>query len=85
MIEEIMEINSLPSFISKTYKVSKIRVKKGDNGISIEPVNDSDISVNYICPFIGTVTGGDLTVDKFIELKQIEKEKELKNEKYLYS
>ena len=85
MIDKIMDVDSLPSFLITTLHVNKVRVRKKDNGISIEPVIEGIDPPKYSCPFLGTAKGGSLTVDKFLKMKQTEKELELANEKRLFS
>ena len=80
-----MNLDALPSFLATTFHVNKVRVRKADNGISIEPVTEGTKQKNYSCPFLGTAKGGSLTIDKFLEMKHNEKELELANEKRLLS
>jgi hypothetical protein len=85
MSEDIMTVDALTSFLVTTFHVNKVRVKKEENSIFIEPVIENIEDKKYSCPFLGTAKGGSLTVDKFLELKQAEKELELENEKRLFS
>ena len=85
MTEIIMTVDALPSFLLKIYHVNMVRVKKVDNGISIEPAIVDNSQKKYRCPFLGTAKGGLLTVDKFIKMKHVEKKLEFANEKRLLS
>ena len=85
MIDRVIGVDALPSFLITTFRVNKVRVREEDNIISLEPVTESNNPPKYSCPFLGTAKGGSLTVDKFLEIKHIEKELEFENEKRLLS
>jgi hypothetical protein len=61
-----------------------VKIKKTESGFLIEPIERKQNSKQYSCPFLGTAKGGTLTVDKFLEMKQEEKELEFQNDKRLF-
>jgi hypothetical protein len=93
MTERVMNTDALPSFLITMFKTDRIRVREADRGLFIEPLDEAsneDIELRrerekYKCPLLGTVRGGSLTVEGFLEMKRQEKELEFENEKRLFS
>jgi hypothetical protein len=83
MTEKVLSIKSLPSFLYTHFNTDMVKIKKGERGFFVEPIEKNTNENKYSCPFLGTAKGGSLTVDKFIEMKQNEKELERQNEKRL--
>jgi hypothetical protein len=78
MTERIMNINALPSFIVTMLHSKKVRVSESNRVITIIPVENEN--EEYSCPFYGIGTDFDLTVDKFLEWKREEREREYEQE-----
>lgn len=85
MTENEMSVEALPSFLITAFHTNKVRVKQMEGSVFIEPIAVDLDKKQYSCPFLGTAKGGSLTVDRFIDLKQADKELELANEKRLHS
>jgi hypothetical protein len=85
MIEKAMNVSALPAFLIAMFKTDRVRVRKTGSVLLIEPMTEVTRGKKYSCPFLGTVKGGSLTVDKFLEMKREERKLELDNEKRLFS
>jgi hypothetical protein len=85
MPDKILNIKSLPSFLFNHFNTDMVKIQKAERGFLVEPIEKNQIDTKYYsCPFLGTAKGGSLTVDKFMEMKQEEKELENQNEKRLF-
>jgi hypothetical protein len=82
-----MNITALQSYLANTFHTDKVKVREVNRVITFEPMEETAATnaKKYSCPFLGTAKGGSLTVDKFLKMKQEEKELELENEKRLLS
>ena len=72
MTETVMNTSALPSFIGTTFKTGRVRVRKDNRVVTIEPVegkSDCTAGLRGIladCP--------EMSVDKFLERKYADKE-----------
>ncbi|MDR3121235.1 MAG: hypothetical protein LBU58_07885, partial [Clostridiales bacterium] len=83
MTERVMNVTAVQSYLVNVLHTNKVKVREVNQVITIESAEEI-VAANgkkYSCPFLGTAKGGSLTVDKFLEMKQEEKELELENEK----
>jgi ABC-type hemin transport system substrate-binding protein len=51
MIDRVITVDELPSFVTANFHASKVRVRKADNGISIEPVTEDVDEKNIAARF----------------------------------
>jgi hypothetical protein len=80
MTERVMNINSVPSYLTEMFRANKVRVRENDRVITIMPVEETDAEKKYRCPFLGIAADSNLTVDKFLDWKREEREAEYEKE-----
>jgi hypothetical protein len=80
MTEQIMNIEALQAYFVTTFQTKQIRVREADNGLLIEPVTEVAAAKKYICPLRGIAKDSNLTVEKFLEWKREEREREYEQE-----
>jgi hypothetical protein len=73
MKDIILDSSILPEPLLKLVDTDKVRVHKADGVITMLPVEEK---TNYIDKLYGSLAGGDLTVDKFLEWTREDKELE---------
>jgi hypothetical protein len=81
MTERVMSTDALQAFLTNTLHAEKVLVRENNRIITIEPVEETE----YCCPLWGIAKGGALTVDKFLETKQKDKELEDANDERIRS
>ena len=82
MTERIINKSSLQAYLSKIILSDRVRVKEINNTVTIEPVLE-ETRKPYSCPFLGIAVDSNLTVNRFLEWKQ--KERDAEHEKELRS
>jgi hypothetical protein len=76
MTERVMSINAIPSYLITALQANTVRVREIDRVVTIEPVEEAVAGKKFSCPFLGIAADSSLTVDKFLEWKQDERESE---------
>jgi hypothetical protein len=76
MVEKVMDIKAIPSYLMATLRVSKVKVCETDNTITIFPINEREPDKKVKSPFLGIAVDSTLTVEKFLEWKHEEREAE---------
>jgi hypothetical protein len=64
MMETIMSIHSVQSFLTNAFHTDKIKVREDDLGFTIEPLEEERNSDSLL----GSAIGSKLTVEKFLEM-----------------
>ena len=80
MTERVMNINALPSFLETALHVNKIRVSETNRVVTIVPVEETHDTKKYNCPLFGIAKDSSLTVEKFLEWKREDREREYEQE-----
>ena len=70
MVEQVMDLNSLQSYLETHIRTEKVRVRELNRIVTIEPVDEKE----YDCPLLGAAIGSKLTVEKFLEMRREDKE-----------
>jgi len=70
MNEIILNARTLPEPLFRLIRSEKVKVREENGEIRLTPIIDATDG----CPLRGMFTDGKISVDKFIERKQIEKE-----------
>ena len=73
MTEKILNTKSLQETLMRLIKTEKVRLQEKDGEIRLTPVTEIDND----CPLLGLAADSNLTVDKFLEWKHVDKELEL--------
>ena len=79
MTELVLDINTLPSYLTSTLGSKKVKVREVNQVITIISAEEPD-AASYSCPFLGIATDSKITVDRFLEWKRKEREAEYENE-----
>ena len=72
MTELVLSTNTLPEPLLRLIRTEKVKVNEADGVISLTPIADAAGG----CPLRGMFSDGKISVDKFIALKQADKELE---------
>jgi len=83
MTEKIMDINAVNSYLLKILKVKTVKIQENERVITIIPIDLDIKEKQFNCPFLGIAAESDLTVEKFLEWKN--KEREVEYEKDVHS
>jgi glyoxylate carboligase len=78
MTELVLDINALPSYLTSTLRSKKVRVREENKIVTIVP--EPVMAKNYCCPFLGIAADSKMTVEKFLEWKNEEREAEHEKE-----
>jgi hypothetical protein len=70
MTEIVLDARTLPEPLFRLIRTEKVKVRESDGEIRLTPIIDTTKG----CPLRGMFTDGKISVDKFIENKQTEKE-----------
>ena len=73
MTEIVLNTSTLPEPLYRLIRTGKVKVREADGEIRLTPIVD----IKKGCPLRGMFADGKISVDKFIESKQAEKELEL--------
>jgi hypothetical protein len=73
MSDMILDASILPEPLFKLVETDRVRVHKADGIITMSPVKED---INVIDKLYGSLAGGNLTVDKFLEWTREDKELE---------
>ncbi|MDR0654461.1 MAG: hypothetical protein LBG12_14315 [Synergistaceae bacterium] len=73
MNDIIINADTLPEPLFKLVDTDRVRVRKADGVITMLPVKED---INVIDKLYGSLAGGNLTVDKFLEWTREDKELE---------
>ena len=80
MVERIMDINAIYSYLAATIQSKKVKVRETDRVITITPVDEAVIEERLNCPFLGIAADSNLSMDKFLKWKQEERKSEYEKE-----
>jgi hypothetical protein len=80
MIEKVMNINAISSYLVTTLHANMVKVTEDDNVITIVPAEDAVAGKKYNCPLLGIAKDCNLTVEKFLEWKREDREREYEQE-----
>ena len=70
MTEIVLEARTLPEPLFRLIRTEKVKVRESDGEIRLTPIIDAVKG----CPLRGMFADGKISVDRFIENKQAEKE-----------
>ena len=73
MTEMVLDTRTLPEPLFRLIHTEKVKAREIDGEIRLTPIRETDLD----CPLLGMFADGKISVDKFIENKQVEKELEL--------
>ncbi|MDR3119812.1 MAG: hypothetical protein LBU58_00485 [Clostridiales bacterium] len=80
MIERVMNISAVPSYLATALRASMVRVSEADRVITIIPAEDEGAAKKHRCPLLGIAKDSNLTVEKFLEWKREDREREYEQE-----
>ena len=80
MVELILDIDALPSYLTNTLQSKKVKVREVNQVITIVSAEESNAVKSYSCPFLGIAADSKITVDRFLEWKREERETEYEKE-----
>jgi hypothetical protein len=80
MAERVMNINAVPSFLVTVLHSNKVKVSEAGRVITIVPAEDVNEAKKYDCPLLGIAKDSNLTVEKFLEWKREDREREYEQE-----
>jgi len=72
MTEMVLNTNTLPEPLLRLIRTEKVKVDEDDGVIRLTPI----VEAAGGCPLRGMFSDGKISVDKFIELKQADKDLE---------
>ena len=76
MTERVMDINVMTSYLSSILRTKKVKVRETGHVVTIIPIEEEE--KKFACPFLGIASDSNLTVEKFLEMKQEDREYESK-------
>jgi hypothetical protein len=87
MTKTVMNVNVIQSYLVKMLRTDRVKVRETGNIITIESVEEPSTTniKSYSCPFLGIAANSNLTVEKFLEWKQEERELEYERDQRLFS
>ena len=80
MTEMVMNINAVPSYLVTALRANMVKVSEADSVITIVPAEDAGAAKKYNCPLLGIAKDSSLTVEKFLEWKREDREREYEQE-----
>ena len=80
MIERVMDIDVVTSYLSSVLQAKKVKVQEAGRVITIMPVDEFKAEKEFSCPFLGIAADSNLTVEKFLEWKREERAAEYEKE-----
>jgi len=80
MTEMILDINAIPSYLAIKLHSKKVRIREINQVITIVSAEESEPVKKYSCPFLGIAVDSSVSVDKFLEWKREEREREYEKE-----
>jgi hypothetical protein len=79
MTERVMNIGALPSFVMTALHSNRVKVSEVNRVITIVPAEGIESEKNR-CPLLGIAKDSNLTVEKFLEWKREDREREYEHE-----
>jgi len=75
MTEKIMDVEALQAYLIEVLNVKKVKLQGSGKFLTIKPIEEETTEKSG-CPFLGMIIDDKLTVDKFLEWKREERERE---------